>query len=207
MDTFSRNAARRFHRRERRLAAAGALCVLAAASCALYLMWNLNQPVEPVGAPAGQLAWPDAPPAAPPVSQRAPVVVPPQITAPSPVPAGGIYRCREGARVVYTDHPCAADSTPLDVAPPSAGLRPDRSYAEQLARVRAERAQHAASLPVAQASRTPAHDERQRCAAIDAGIRQIDAITRQPLTVPMAEHYRARRRALMDERFSIGCNG
>jgi hypothetical protein len=207
MDTFSRNAARRLHRREKRLAAAGALCALAAASCALYLMWNSNRPVEPVGDQAGQVARPDSPPAAPPVPQRAPVVAPPQVTAPSPAPAGGIYRCREGTRVVYTDHPCGADSTPLDLAPPSAGLRPDRSYAEQLARVRAERAQHAASLPVAQASRTPAPDERQRCAAIDAGIRQIDAITRQPLTVPMAEHYRERRRALMDERFSIGCNG
>lgn len=207
MDTLSRSAARRFHRREKRLAAAGALCVLAATSCALYLMWNLNQPVEPVGGSAGQATRPDSPPAAPPVPQRAPVVASPQANAPSPAPASGIYRCREGARVAYTDHPCGADSTPLHLAPPSAGLQPDRSYAEQLARVRAERAQHAASLPVAQASRSQAHDERQRCAAIDAGIRQIDAIARQPLTVPMAEHYRERRRALMDERFSIGCNG
>lgn len=207
MDRYSRNTTRPSHRREEQLAAAGVLSVAAAGAFALYLVWGGYRPDEPGGEPSGQATRPDARTAAPPAMQLAPVVVTPTVPAPSPAPASGIFRCRDGARVVYADRPCGVGSEPLELAPQSAGLQPDRSYVEQLARVRAERARHAASLPVARADDARGRDERQRCAAIDTNIQQIDAITRQPLTVPMAEHYRERRRALMDERFSIGCNG
>jgi hypothetical protein len=73
--------------------------------------------------------------------------------------------------------------------------------------VRAERALPAASQPAPANSARNNSQAVDRCAAIDAAIRRIDAITRQPLSIPLAEHCRARRKALMDERFSIACNG
>ncbi|HEY9191671.1 MAG TPA: hypothetical protein VIO81_02235, partial [Methyloversatilis sp.] len=110
-------------------------------------------------------------------------------------------------RTVYADVPCGERVEAVALAAPSAGLVPERSYADQLARVRSERARHAASQPepVAYASGGPSVDDR--CAATDQAVRQIDAITRQLLSIPQAEYYRARRKALMDQRFSLGCNG
>ena len=125
-------------------------------------------------------------------------------TGPAP---DGIYKCREHGRTVYADHPCSAQAEALTVAPASAGLSPDRSYAEQLAQVQAERARHAARQPVRSAAASPARAHDARCAAIDETVRRIDAATRQPLGIPELEHFRAQRKALMDERFSIPCNG
>lgn len=206
MDRHSRNCASAWHRSLDRRAAAGALCAVLAGVLALGFMWDMDPPTAPVGEASGQTATRQAPTPNPP-SPRAPVVTAPPLAARSPAPAPGIYRCVDGARVVYADRPCGAGSEAVALPAPSAGLQPDRSYAEQLARVRAERARHATSLPMAQTDTVPVRDEGVRCASIDASIRQIDAATRQPLTVPMAESYRAQRRALMDERFSIGCNG
>lgn len=125
-------------------------------------------------------------------------------TGPAP---GSIYKCRENGRTVYADHPCGTQAEALAVAPASAGLSPDRSYADQLAQVQAERARHAASQPVRSPAASPARTHDARCAAIDETVRRIDAATRQPLSIPELEHFRAQRKALMDERFSIPCNG
>lgn len=125
-------------------------------------------------------------------------------TGPAP---DGIYKCREHGRTVYADHPCSAQAEALTVAPASAGLSPDRSYAEQLAQLQAERARHAARQPAPDPAAAPAGTHDARCAAIDETVRRIDAATRQPLGIPELEHFRAQRKALMDERFSIPCNG
>lgn len=125
-------------------------------------------------------------------------------TGPAP---DGIYKCREHGRTVYADHPCSAQAEALTVAPASAGLSPDRSYAEQLAQLQAERARHAARQPAPDPAAAPARTHDARCAAIDETVRRIDAATRQPLGIPELEHFRAQRKALMDERFSIPCNG
>jgi hypothetical protein len=118
-----------------------------------------------------------------------------------------IYKCTVGGRTVYADAPCGDRAETVVLAPSGAGLSPGRSYADQLAQVRAARARHAASQPVAITSTRRAPSIDDRCAAIDDAVRQIDAITRQPLSIPRAEHYRARRKTLMDERFAIACNG
>lgn len=146
-------------------------------------------------------ASPAAAVAQPPAASRA--VETPTPTARNKV----IYKCTASGRTVYADTPCGDRAEAVLIAPTSAGLSPSRSYADQLAQVRAERARHAASqpLPVTGTRSAPSSDDR--CAAIDDAVRRIDAITRQPLSIPQAEHYRARRKALMDERFSIGCNG
>lgn len=207
MDRHSRNAASASHRRLHRQAAAGALCVVTTGVLVLGHLWDKDRPAAPAVEPPGQVAAPDARPVAPPARQPPATADAPR-PAPLPAPASGIYRCRDGARVVYADRPCGTGSEAVELPPPSAGLQPDRSYAEQLERVRAERARHAASRPVARADdRAPASQGGGRCATIDAQIRQIDAATRQPQTVPMAEYYREQRRSLMDERFSLGCNG
>lgn len=142
-----------------------------------------------------------------------PSAAPPQANArPTPptepaIRGDAIYKCTVAGRTVYADTPCGEQARTVALPPPSAGLSPDRSYAEQLARVRAERARHAAtqSVPGADFARRPSTDSR--CASIDETVKAIDAATRQPHDVPAAEHFRARRRALMDERFTLGCNG
>ncbi|HLO92762.1 MAG TPA: DUF4124 domain-containing protein [Burkholderiaceae bacterium] len=174
-------------------------------------------------APAPVSPRPDAPPAAPratPSPQAGPALTPqakpdarrlerpPErplaTTGPAPY---GIYRCRENGRTVYADHPCGAQAEALTVAPASAGLSPDRSYAEQLAQLQAERAQHVVHQPLPGQAAAPGHTHDARCAAIDETLRRIDSATRQPLGIPELEHFRAQRKALMDERFSIRCNG
>lgn len=128
------------------------------------------------------------------------------LAATGPAP-DGIYKCRENGRTVYADHPCGARPEALTVVPASAGLSPDRSYAEQLAQLQAERARHATRPPAPGPAAAPARTQDARCAAIDETVRRIDAATRQPLGIPELEHFRAQRKALMDERFSIPCNG
>lgn len=118
-----------------------------------------------------------------------------------------IFKCTVGGRTIYADAPCGDQVETVVIASASAGLSPGRSYADQLARVRAERAHHAASQPMPVTTDRSAPSIDDRCAAIDDAVRQIDTITRQPLSVPKAEHYRVRRKTLMDERFSIACNG
>ncbi|WP_077231409.1 hypothetical protein [Methyloversatilis thermotolerans] len=206
MDRHSRNSASAWHRTLNRRAATGALCAVLTGALVLGFMWDMGRPTAPVGELSRQMAAPRAPTPTPLSPPAAAAIVAPLATR-STVPASGIHRCVDGARVIYADRPCGANSVAVALPAPSAGLQPDRSYAEQLARVRAERARNAAPRPMAQVSAVPVRDEGTRCAAIDASIRQIDATTRQALTVPMAEYYRAQRRALMDERFSIGCNG
>lgn len=148
-----------------------------------------------------------------PASPPATVVQPPAATSRTvQTPASttrndSIYKCTVGGRTVYADAPCGDRAETVVLAPSGAGLSPGRSYADQLAQVRAERARHAASQPVAVTSTRSAPSIDDRCASIDDAVRQIDAITRQPLSIPRAEHYRARRKALMDERFAIACNG
>lgn len=83
-------------------------------------------------------------------------------TGPAP---DGIYKCREHGRTVYADHPCSAQAEALTVAPASAGLSPDRSYAEQLAQLQAERARHAARQPAPDPAAAPARTHDARCAA------------------------------------------
>jgi hypothetical protein len=118
-----------------------------------------------------------------------------------------IYKCTVAGHTVYADTPCSEQARTVALPPPSAGLSPDRSYAEQLAQVRAERARHAASLPVPSAVITRRPSTDNRCASIDATVKAIDAATRQPHDVPAAERFRAQRRSLIDERFTLGCNG
>ncbi len=155
---------------------------------------------------------PRPPSVAAPASPQHRIALPPvgARTMPAPVPnarSNTIYKCTVGESTVYADVPCGDRVETIVLAAPSAGLVPERSYADQLARVRTERARHAAlrPVPVASASRGPSIDDS--CAAIDEAVRQIDTITHQPLSIPQAEYYRARRKALMDERFSLGCNG
>lgn len=129
------------------------------------------------------------------------VVQPPATsrTVQTPAPTArhdSIYKCTAGGRTVYADAPCGDRAEAVVLAPFGAGLSPGRSYAH-----------HAASQPVALTSTRSAPSIDDRCAAIDDAVRQIDAITRQPLSIPRAEHYRARRKALMDERFAVACNG
>jgi len=118
-----------------------------------------------------------------------------------------VYKCTEAGRTAYADAPCGERARAVSLPPASAGLSPDRSYAEQLARVRAERARHAAAqtAPSADTARRASTDGR--CASMDAMVKAIDTATRQPHDVQAAEHFRARRKALMDERFTLGCNG
>ncbi|MDP2868859.1 MAG: hypothetical protein Q8O08_08530 [Methyloversatilis sp.] len=143
-----------------------------------------------------------APAASPPRAHARPV---PQIEP--DVRGDAIYKCTVAGSTVYADAPCGEQARTVALPPPSAGLSPDRSYAEQLARVRAERARHAATHPAPSTdiARRPSSDNR--CASIDETVKAIDAATRQPHDVPAAEHFRARRRSLMDERFTLGCNG
>ena len=137
---------------------------------------------------------------------------PPATARPAPqieqtVRGNSIYKCTVAGNTVYADAPCGEQARTVALPPPSAGLSPDRSYAEQLAQVRAERARHAASLPVPSAVITHRRSTDNRCASIDATVKAIDAATRQPHDVPAAERFRAQRRSLMDERFMLGCNG
>lgn len=118
-----------------------------------------------------------------------------------------IYKCTVAGRTAYADAPCGEQARAIALPPASAGLSPDRSYAEQLARVRAERARHAATLTPRTADTARRASTDDRCTSIDAMVEAIDAATRQPHDVPAAEHFRARRKALMDERFTLGCNG
>jgi hypothetical protein len=152
--------------------------------------------------PAGITPATPVPAASPPQALARPM---PQIEP--DVRGDAIYKCTLAGRTVYADAPCGEQARTVALPPPSAGLSPDRSYAEQLARVRAERARHAATQPAPSAdiARRPSTDNR--CASIDDTVKTIDAATRQPHDVPAAEHFRARRKSLMDERFTLGCNG
>lgn len=192
-------------KKQRRQAYAGATLVLAAALVALYMRWKVDRPDsshEPSPAVASQQPVPTLRQSARSERLASPARHPPTAGA------HGIYKCRKDGRVVYADRPCDGDTEVLLLPVPSAGLTPDRSYAEQLDRLRADRA---GTRPAAQAQESAAtrsgSSKDTPCATIDREIQQIDATTRQPLSVPMAEHYRERRRALMEQRFSAGCNG
>lgn len=181
------------------------ICAIAVVGGAWMAMEWLARADRPDGAPRpSSLAAPAAP---------SPGIAPPpssDLTVPAPAPnahSNAIYKCTVGERTVYADVPCGERVDVVALAAPSSGLVPERSYADQLARVRAERARHAASQPVPVASARSGLSIDDRCAAIDEAVRQIDTITRQSLSIPQAEYYRARRKALMDERFSLGCNG
>lgn len=203
-------------KKQRRQAFAGATLVLAAALVALYMRWKVDRPDsshEPSPAVASpQRAAPAAADSQQPVPTLRQSARSERLASPARHPptagAHGIYKCRKDGRVVYADRPCDGDTEVLLLPVPSAGLAPDRSYAEQLDRLRADRA---GTRPAAQAQESAAtrsdSSNDTPCATIDREIQQIDATTRQPLSVPMAEHYRERRRALMDQRFSAGCNG
>ena len=106
---------------------------------------------EPYTTPSPQ-AGPALTPQAKPDARRMERLPERPLAATGPAPYG-IYRCRENGRTVYADHPCGAQAEALAVAPALAGLSPDRSYAEQLAQLQAERARHAAPQP---ARTTPA---------------------------------------------------
>lgn len=173
---------------------------------ALSVEWLARTDRPDAATPPSADVMPPAPaPGTAPAPARPMVTPPPQIEAAAR--RNTIFKCKVGDRTVYADAPCGEHAEAIALPPPSAGLSPDRSYAEQLVRVRAERARHAALQPA------PAEDiarrpvTRNRCASIDASVMGIDAATRQPHDVPAAEHFRARRKALMDERFTLGCNG
>lgn len=181
------------------------ICAIAVVGGAWMAMEWLAQTDRPGGAPR-------------PSSVASPALLPPGITSPPakaptvPAPAPNarsntIYKCTVGERTVYADKPCGKRVETVALAAPSAGLVPERSYADQLARVRTERARHAALQPAPVASARSGLSIVDRCAAIDDAVRQIDTITRQPLSMAQAEYHRAWRKALMDERFSLGCNG
>ncbi|WP_305634148.1 hypothetical protein [Methyloversatilis sp.] len=170
----------------------------------LTIEWlaHADRPDTTATQPAGITPAAPVPAASPPQALARPI---PQIEP--DVRGNSIYKCTVAGRTVYADAPCGEQARTVALPPPSAGLSPDRSYAEQLARVRAERARHAATQPAPSAdiARRPSTDNR--CASIDATVKAIDAATRQPHDVPAAERFRAQRRSLMDERFTLGCNG
>jgi hypothetical protein len=130
-------------------------------------------------------------------------------TPPAPaVRENTLYKCTGGGRTVYADAPCGDRVEALVIAFPTApGSHPDAVTRISWPRC----APSGRAMPHHNRRRsTSARNDSQavdRCAAIDGAVRQIDAVTRQPLSIPLAEHYRARRKALMDERFSIACNG
>jgi hypothetical protein len=182
------------------------ICAIALVGCAWIALEWLSKVDRTDGAPSPSSA---ATPASPPATATRPPATTLTVQAP-PAPAvreNTLYKCTGGGRTVYADAPCGDRVETLVIIPHSAGLSPGRSYADQLAQVRAERARHAASQPAPVTSARNDSQAVDRCAAIDGAVRQIDAVTRQPLSIPLAEHYRARRKALMDERFSIACNG
>ncbi|MDB5807845.1 MAG: hypothetical protein JWN73_5167 [Betaproteobacteria bacterium] len=48
-------------------------------------------------------------------------------------------------------------------------------------------------------------DDKARCETIDKEMASIDAITRQPLSASLQDYYRGRRKALLDQKFSLRC--
>lgn len=127
--------------------------------------------------------------------------------------AGGVFRCRQGDRIIYTDRPaqqCGADSPATRLAPvaASAGIAPARPYQQQLAELERERAR--VSPPPAVLTRQVQGDlarggHEQRCRDLAAEIVWIDGMLRQPHGAHTGDELTARRRRANDRRFEEHC--
>jgi hypothetical protein len=118
----------------------------------------------------------------------------------------GIYRCVEKGGVVYANEPCA-NGREIEVRP-SSGFAPPvlRAGVEQRPQRQESSGSYGSSSPIA-ASETPAPEPLRaaRCAAIDAQIEQVDAMARAGGTASYQDQLRARRHALVDEKYRLRC--
>jgi hypothetical protein len=114
----------------------------------------------------------------------------------------GVFRCTTAdGRTLYQDHACSGQTSATPMRGGSFSLVP----ADQAPPIRPRSAQLAAApvLPSrTNASTQPPSDE---CARIDREVTEIDARTRHAHTSATGERLRARRRALRDRQFEIGC--
>lgn len=127
---------------------------------------------------------------------------------------GGIFRCRQGAQIIYTDRPaqqCGHDSvaTQLAPAPARAGIAPDKPYQQQLAELEQAQARARVLAVSDQGNEARRNAERaahdQLCRNLDEEIRWLDSVLRQPHDAHMGDLWTEKRRNATGRHYSEHC--
>jgi Domain of unknown function (DUF4124) len=178
-----------------------AILTLLGAGFAIRFVLSIDKPAPAQIERAPQIQ--QAPPT--PTSEARPEAVPVPI---SPTP-GGLHKCiGANGQVSYTDQACKDKEVARAVAPlpDSAGLRPQRSYQEQLA----ERPSYPTETGTARrggAIAQPGPSSRDECQSLDLAIAQIDANLRRLHGPQEGDFWTERRRQATQRKYDLHCGG